>query len=115
MPPGHPLVHTQPVLIEPFGGAKDQAALARQEIDNLMGRDETGLTGDVFGLLTAAAGPLTVEDLAAMTVVAPHSAALSQRIRRMLTVDAARSLQQAGSGWRLSVRPRVAARVRPDG
>jgi WD40 repeat protein len=97
MPPGHPLVHTQPVLMEPFPGAKDQAALARQEIDNLMGRDETGLTGDVFGLLTAAAGPLTVEDLATMTVVAPQSAVLSQRIRRLLTVDAARSLQQAGS------------------
>ena len=97
VPPGHPLVHTRPVLMEPFGGAKDYAALARQEIDILMGRDETGLTGDVFGLLTAAAGPLTVEDLATMTVVASQSSVLSQRIRRMLTVDAARSLQQAGS------------------
>ena len=34
----------------------------------------TGLAADVLGLLTAAAGPLAVRDLAAMTVAAPQSA-----------------------------------------
>ena len=45
----------------------------------------TGLQRDVLGLLTAAAGPLAVADLAAMTVVAPQSAALTRRIRRLVT------------------------------
>src|SRR5262249_12909072 len=54
------------------------------------------LAVEVLGLLTAAAGPLAVNDLAAMSLVAPQSAALTRRIRSLVTAEAARSLQPAG-------------------
>ena len=71
--------------------------MARQEIDDLMRRDETGLAADVLGLLTAAGGPLAVEDLATLTVLtAPVRCPDASSIRRLLTVEAARSLQPVG-------------------
>jgi len=94
LPARHPLAQVAPVEVKPFMSAPELAALARQEIDDLLQRDDGGLTADVLGLLTAAVGPLAVEDLAAMTVVAPPSAALNRQIRRLLTVEAARSLQR---------------------
>ena len=72
--------------VEPFEGAQELAVLARQEIDDLIRRDDDGLAADVLGLLTAAAGPLAVRDLAAMTAAAPQSAALTRRIRRLVTL-----------------------------
>ena len=97
IPAGHPLRHALPVPVEPFSAARELAVLARQEIDDLLGRDDDGLAADVLGLLTAAAGPLAVRDLAAMTsAAAPQSAALARRIRRLLATTAARSLQPAG-------------------
>ena len=50
----------------------------------------------MLGLLTAAAGPLAVRDLAALTDVASPSVALARRIRRMFTTSAGRSLQTVG-------------------
>ena len=96
IPTGHPLRENRPVPVSPFSGARELAALARQEIDDLLRRDDDGLAADVLGLLTAAAGPLAVRDLAAMTTVAPQSAALARQIRRLITTTAARSLQAAG-------------------
>ena len=96
IPAGHPLRHARPMPVEPFSGARELAVLARQEIDDLLGRDDDGLAADVLGLLTAAAGPLAVRDLTAMTIAAPQSAALARRIRRLLTTSAARSLQPVG-------------------
>ena len=69
LPPGHPLAQGRPVQVEPFAGAPELAALARQEIDDLLRRDDDGLAMDVLGLLTAAAGPLAVGDLASMTAM----------------------------------------------
>ena len=63
---------TRPVPVQPFAGAQELAVLARQEIDDLLRRDDDGLAADVLGLLTAAAGPLAVRDLAAMTTAAPQ-------------------------------------------
>ena len=75
VPPGHPLAFTDPEEVAPFAGAMDLAALARQEIDDLLRRDNSdGLAADVLGLLTAAAGPLTIGDLAVMTSVAGPAA-----------------------------------------
>ena len=96
LPVAHPLGSTRPVVVEPFGGAEGLAALARQEIDDVMRRDASGLAADVLGLLTAAGGPLAVEDLAALTVLTARSAARTRQIRRVLTVEAARSLQPVG-------------------
>ena len=97
MPPRHPLANALRDVVQPFGNAQEQAALARQEIDNLLRRDDDGLAADVLGLLAAAAGPLAVRDLAAMTTAAPRSPALTRRIRRLLTSSAARSLQTSRS------------------
>ena len=96
LPPGHALAQTEPVTIRPFEGGGELADQARQEIDDLLRRDDGGLAADVLGLLTAAAGPLAVADLAAMSAVAPQSADLTRRIRRLVTVEAARSLQPVG-------------------
>jgi hypothetical protein len=95
-PVGHPLRRARPVSVKPFSGAQELAVLARQEISDLLRRDDDGLATDVLGLLTAAAGPLAIRDLAAMTVAAPQSAVLVRRIRELLTTSAARSLQAAG-------------------
>ena len=94
LPSGHPLAQERPVQLEPFAGAPELAALARQEIDDLLRRDDDGLATDVLGLLTAAAGPLAAGDLASMTAI-PQSAALTRRIRRLVSTAAARSLQVA--------------------
>ena len=95
VPAGHPLTDAQPTPVQPFAGAQELAVLARQEIDDLLRRDDDGLAADVLGLLTAAAGPLAVRDLAAMTTTASQSPALVQRIRTLVTNSAARSLQTA--------------------
>jgi hypothetical protein len=86
--------------VRPFSGARELEVLARQEIDDLLRRDDDGLAVDVLGLLAAAAGPLAVRDLAAMTTVAPQSMALTRRIRTLVTISAARSLQTAGLAGR---------------
>jgi hypothetical protein len=93
VPPGHPLMRTRPHMLAPFAGARELAVLARQEIDDLLRRDDEGLAVDVLGLLAAAAGPLAVQDLASMTIVAGRPPVLRRRIRRLLTVSGARSFQ----------------------
>ena len=93
VPVGHPLRHVEPMSVRPFSGARDLALLAQQELDDLLRRDDDGLSADVLGLLTAASGPLTVRDLAVMTTAAPESPALARRIRRLLGTTAARSVQ----------------------
>jgi WD40 repeat protein len=93
IPAGHPLLAARPAPVRPFSGARELALLARQEIDDLLARDDDGLATDVLGLLTAAAGPLAARDLAALTIASPPSAVRLRRIRRLLTTSAARSLQ----------------------
>src|SRR5512132_1922310 len=65
VPDGHPL--TPPsirVNLKPFEGAKRLADRARQEIYDLTHGADADTAVDVLGLLTAAAGPLSVRDLA---------------------------------------------------
>jgi hypothetical protein len=100
IPAGHPLRQARAVPVRPFSGARELEVLARQEIDDLLRRDDDGLAADVLGLLAAATGPLAVRDLAAMTAVAPPSTALTRRIRTLVTTSAARSLQTAGLAGR---------------
>ncbi len=95
VPPGHPLAVTPPHMLAPFEGARELAVLARQEIDDLLSRDDDELAADVLGLLAAAAGPLAVQDLASMTIVTGLPPVLRRRIRRLLTVSGARSFQTA--------------------
>jgi WD40 repeat protein len=98
VPDGHPL--TPPnirVDLKPFKGAEKLAELARQEIYDLTHGADADTAVDVLGLLTAAAGPLSVRDLAALSNdLASPSAAHSRRIRRLVTEQAARSLEPIG-------------------
>jgi hypothetical protein len=98
LPDGHPLKQTSiRVDLTPFEGAEKLAELARQEIDNLTHGADADTAVGVLGLLTAAAGPLSEEDLAFLSndLTAP-SAARSMRVRRLVTEQAARSLEPVG-------------------
>ena len=95
--PEHPLRATPPTALEPFEGAAQLAALARQELDELKRRDD-GLATDVLAVLTAAAGPLTVRDLATLTTdVGPPSPAHTRAVRHLVAESAARTLQPVGT------------------
>jgi WD40 repeat protein len=85
------------VLLEPFEDSRHLSDLAKQEIGDLLRRDDADLAVDIFGLLAAAAGPLAVSDLTALTGDLPGLAVVRSRsIRRLVTEDAARSLQPVG-------------------
>jgi hypothetical protein len=94
----HPLRETRPVELEPFKGAAKLADLARQEIDSLMRSDDSGLAVEVLGLLTAAAGPLSVRDLADLSKggAAPSPANHTFQVELLVTKRAARSLEPVG-------------------
>jgi hypothetical protein len=97
VPDGHPLMVT-PVPLDPFQGAQELAGLAKQEIYNLTHGDDSDLAVEVLGLLTAAAGPLSVGDLAALRSdgQGAPAAADSRHVRRVLEDRAARSLERVG-------------------
>ena len=97
VPSRHPLFGVDPVRIRPFEGAEDLAYLARQEIESLIHGPDSDLAVDVFGTLTAAAGPLAVDDLTTLTSDLPQaSTSHTRRVRRLLTEEAARSLEPVG-------------------
>jgi WD40 repeat protein len=99
VPAGHPLRAAPRVTLEPFEGAAELAVLARQELEDLVRRDDDGLGADLLGILTAAAGPLAVADLAALTSEAVEpSADHARRVRRLVTERCGRSLQPVGPG-----------------
>jgi WD40 repeat protein len=65
----HPLRTIKPSTLTDSPHATQLKVLAEQELHALLARDRTtsgGLAFDVLGLLTAAAGPLSINDLAAM-------------------------------------------------
>jgi Trypsin-like peptidase domain/WD domain, G-beta repeat len=98
VPDGHPLWATSPMELEPFEGASEFAALARQEIDDLTRGDDLELAVEVLGLLTAAAGPLSVRDLADLSIsTAASSPTHTVQVRRFVTERAGRSLEPVGS------------------
>jgi hypothetical protein len=99
VPEGHPLTSSSIRLgLKPFEGAEKLAELARQEIYNLSHGADADTAVDVLGLLTAAAGPLSVRDLAFLSNdLAAPSPAHSRRVRRLVTEQAARSLEPVGS------------------
>jgi WD40 repeat protein len=95
---GHPLQQpTIRVTLTPFEGAGKLADRARQEIYQLTHGADADTAVEVLGLLTAAAGPLSVRDLAFLSNdLAPPSPALSRQVRRLVTEQAARSLEPIG-------------------
>jgi WD40 repeat protein len=98
VPAGHPIRDATRIRIDPFPGAAQLATLARQEIDLLVRGDGGGLAAEILGLLAAAAGPLSVADLAGLVQATGQKPATSLRLAvyRALSVDAVRSLQPVG-------------------
>ena len=93
---GHPLLDLSPTNLQAFKGAAEQAEQARQEIEDLKKRDE-GLGTDLLAVLTAAAGPLAVADLAMLTSDGRGpTASHERRVDRLVTKDTARSLEPVG-------------------
>jgi len=94
----HPLNTTRPTALSPFAGAQQMAERARHEIRDLTHGDGADLAVDVLGVLTAAAGPLSVRDLAALRSGGQRAptAADRHRVRQLVKERAARSLEQVG-------------------
>jgi hypothetical protein len=93
----HPLRGIR-LQLNPFKGAQELAELAKKEIDDLTHGDDADLAVDVLGALTAAQGPLSLRDLAALRSGRPAatSAADIRHVRRMVEERAARSLERVG-------------------
>jgi WD40 repeat protein len=97
VPARHPLLTVTPVGLDAFADADQVADLARQEIDDLLHGDDQDLAADVLGVLTAAAGALAIDDLAALTgEPGPANASQFRHVDRLVTEQAARSLQPVG-------------------
>jgi Trypsin-like peptidase domain/WD domain, G-beta repeat len=94
---GHPLKHVEPATLPPFEGAEGLAELARQEFYDLTHGVEAGLAVDLLGLLTAAAGPLTVADLLALlSDDTGATGATARQVKGFVAERAARILEPVG-------------------
>ncbi|WP_460494723.1 trypsin-like peptidase domain-containing protein [Dactylosporangium cerinum] len=98
---GHPLRRVTPIPVTPFPGSTALAAKAREEINAAISGANADRAADLFGVLTAAAGPLTVADLTVLAASLDGAdgvslAALRRRVYRFVTEEAARSLEPVG-------------------
>ncbi|MFE4546614.1 hypothetical protein [Streptomyces sp. NPDC056785] len=96
LPVGHPLRESEPAELAPFLGSQELRLLAIQEIEDMVGEDTDELAIDILGLLTAAGGPLAVEEIAAILHGEEQSRGSIRQIRQLMSKRAARSLQSAG-------------------
>jgi WD40 repeat protein len=97
VPAGHQLRAVSPVSLDASPYATHLAVLARQEIQNLLRGEDQDLAAEVLGMLTAAAGPLAIDDLVALTSDhAQATPAWSRQVNRLVVEKAARSLQPTG-------------------
>jgi len=97
VPDEHPL-KVKSIPLASFGGANELAGLARKEIHDLTTSGDADLSVEIFGLLTAAAGPLSLRDLISLRSDewgAPTAAA-ARHVRRLIEDRAARSLERVG-------------------
>jgi len=99
VPDGHPLKVTQLADLNPFKGAQRLVELARREIHDLTHGDDAELAVEVLGVLTAAAGPLSLTDLVALRAngQAVPTAVERLHVRRLVGDRAARSLERVGA------------------
>jgi hypothetical protein len=97
VPDGHPL-KAKPVQLAPFKDAQKLADLARKEIYELIIGHDADLSAEIFGFLTAAAGPLSLMDLISLRSDdrSPPTAADIRHVRRLIEDRAARSLERVG-------------------
>src|SRR6266851_10244625 len=97
VPAGHPLRVT-PTQLSPFPGALELADLAKKEVNDLTHADDADLAVHILGLLTAAAGSLSVTDLVALRSDGHDPPTIADRlhVRRLVEDRAARSLEPVG-------------------
>jgi hypothetical protein len=99
---GHPLRQVEPVRLSPFKDAEGKdaeglAELARKEVYDLTHGAEAELAVDLLGLLTAAAGPLTVADLLALLADdTGATGATARQVKVFVAERAARILEPVG-------------------
>lgn len=106
VPAGHPLTAVSSVELTASPDAEDIASRAREEIHDLLDGADQDLAAevlgvptaaDVLGILTAAAGALSIDDLATLTGGLEESTpARVRHIDRLVTENAARTLQPVG-------------------
>jgi hypothetical protein len=103
VPVGHPLRAAALVELDPFPDAEHLADLARQEIDDLLHGEDQDMAAELLGVLTAASGPLSIDDLATLTAdLAPVTPAWARQVDRLVTEKAARSLQPVGGRFQFA-------------
>jgi WD40 repeat protein len=95
LPDSHPMLTCTTVKLAPFPGAAELAELAKAEIDELIAADDDGFSADVYGLLAAAAGPLSRDDLIHLHTPVNRTATPQQLRHRIkgLVAKTARSLE----------------------
>jgi hypothetical protein len=103
VPVGHPLRAAAPVELDPFRDAEHLADLATREVDDLLHGEDQDMAAELLGVLTAASGPLSIDDLATLTAdLAPVTPAWLRQVDRLVTEKAARSLQPVGGRFQFA-------------
>ena len=92
--PTHPLAHVLHTRIDPFPGSAELEHAAKDEIDHLTRGYDSDV--DLLGLLTAARGPLSHDDLAALHAYPDPPDLRARRAVTGLVERAARSLEPVG-------------------
>ena len=95
--PNHPLTTVTPHELVPFPGAEDQAQPAREQLSFRLERAD-GHAFNLLGYLTAAAGPLSTGDIAALIAEVAVTPQHQQTVRTLLGADLARVVQSTGTG-----------------
>ena len=91
---GHPLQAVSQVKLDPSPHAQNLAKLASQELRDLLHGDDQDLAAEILGVLTAAAGALTIDDLTTLADdLEAATPARSRQVERLVTERAARSLR----------------------
>ena len=91
---GHPLQAVSQVKLDPSPHAQNLAKLASQELRDLLHGDDQDLAAEILGVLTAAAGALTINDLTTLADdLEAATPARSRQVERLVTERAARSLR----------------------
>ena len=98
VPADHPLTAVTPTELSAFQGAQKLAELATKELSDLTKEADADLAVDVLGLLTAAAGGLSIRDLVALRSDGGRAptAADTRHVRQLVEDRAARSLERVG-------------------
>lgn len=95
----NPLRHAPRAQLTPSPAARQLAVLAEGELHDLLHADDRDLAVRVLGVLAAAGGPLTIDDLVALAWdLRPRTPEHADQVLVFVTEKAARTLQPADDG-----------------